>query len=94
MAGHPGKLRGMPAPDLAPYIESLRTRLQTGELQGLRLVLRDGGVIEDVQATVQLMLDEADEYRAMPKAEREQEPWRTLRQALAREFLRLRKVLP
>ena len=84
----------MPADDLAAYVGLHSTRLETGQLQGLRPVLRDGGVIEDVRATVQLMLDEADEYRAMPKAEREQEPWRSLRQALAREFLRLREVLP
>ena len=41
------------------------------------------------RASVRFTLDEADVYPAMPQAEREQEPWRSLRQALAREFLRL-----
>jgi hypothetical protein len=50
-------------------------------LQGLHLTLRDGGVIEDARAAVQLMLDEVDEYRALPRAEREQEPWRGRRLA-------------
>jgi hypothetical protein len=84
----------VPADDLAAYIACLRARLKTGELEGLHLTLRDGSVIEDAQAAIQLMLEDVDEYRAVPRAERGQEPWRSLRRALAREFLRLRDVLP
>src|SRR5437764_2342233 len=37
-------------------------------LQGLRLRLRDGRLIKCTQAAVQLMLDEVDDYRALPRA--------------------------
>jgi hypothetical protein len=84
----------VPADDLAAYIASLHNRLRTGELRGRRLVLGDGGVIEDGEAAVRRMLEDFDEYRALPRAERGQEPWRPFRQAPARELLRLREVLP
>jgi hypothetical protein len=82
-----------PAPDLAAFLAELHTRLDDGSLLGRRLVLEDDVETPDLQAHVQLLLDEADAYRAMTPEERASEPIVEMRRALAKEFRRLGAAL-
>jgi hypothetical protein len=79
--------------DLAAFLAKLRRRLDDGSLLGVRITLADGSTIPDLQAHVQMLLDEADEYRAMRPEERNSEPIAQMRRALAAEFRRLRDAL-
>jgi hypothetical protein len=80
------------ATDLAAFLAELR-RLGDGSLLERRVVLEDGVEISDLQSHVQVLLDEADEYRAMTPEERASEPIAEMRRAVAAEFRRLRAAL-
>jgi hypothetical protein len=81
------------ATDLAAFLADLRRRLEDGSQLGRRVVTGDGVEISDLQAHVQVLLDEANAYRAMTPEERASEPVAEIRRALAAEFRRLRAVL-
>ena len=81
--------------DLAAFLAELRRRLDDGSLRGLRVGFEDGSgdEIPDLPWYVQMLLDEADAYRAMTPEERASEPMAEMRRALAAEFRRLRAAL-
>lgn len=81
------------AQELAAFIVELRGRIERDELPK-EAVFVNGEPVENVAWFAQLLIDQVDELAQLPAAERQQEPWLSVRRELASEFAHLQRALP